>query len=134
MTFEAFDTKKTDEYAAQAKADWGDTEAYREYERKAGGRSDEENRLLGGQMMDVFTEFGRIRGSDPTSDAAQVLVKKLQGFITEHYYTCTKDILRGLGQMYAGGGDMTANIDRSGGEGTAAFAAEAIRIYCRQRP
>ena len=133
MTFEAFDTKKMDEYAAQAKANWGDTEAYREYERKSEGRSDEENRLLGGQMMDIFAEFGRLRGSDPASDAAQALAKKLQAFISEHYYTCTKDILRGLGQMYAGGGDMTANIDRSGGEGTAEFAAAAIRFYCRQR-
>ena len=58
------------------------------------------------------------------------MLKKLQGFISEHYCTCTKNILRGLGQMYAGGGDMTANIDRFGGEGTAKFAAEAIRITC----
>ena len=130
MTFEAFDVEKTDEYAAQAKARWGDTEAYREYERKTEGRSGEENRLLGGQMMDVFAEFGRIRGSDPASDAAQALVKKLQGFISEHYYTCTKDILLCLGQMDAGGGEMTANIDRCGGEGTAAFAGEAIRVFC----
>ena len=133
LAFEAFDTKKMDEYTAQAKTSWGDTEAYREYERKSEGRSDEENLLLGGQLMDIFTEFGRIRGSDPASDAAQALVKKLQGFISEHYYTCTKNILRGLGQMYAGGGDMTANIDRFCGEGTAAFAAEAIRIYCLQK-
>ena len=131
MSFETFDTKKMDEYAARAKASWGDTEAYREYERKSAGRSDKENRLLGGQMMDIFTEFGRIRGSDPASDDAQALVKKLQGFISEHYYTCTKDILRGLGQMYAGGGDMTASIDRCGGVGTAKFAAAAIRAYCR---
>ena len=131
MTIEAFDTKKLDEYAAQAKASWGDTEAYREYEQKTAGRNAEENRLLGEQMMDIFTEFGSIRGLDPASDAAQSLVKTLQGFISEHYYTCTKDILRGLGQMYAGGGDMTANIDRCGGEGTAEFAAAAIRAYCR---
>ena len=118
------------EYAAQAKASWGDTEAYREYERKSEGRRDGENRLLSRQMMDIFAEFGRIRGSDPASDAAQALVKKLQGFISEHCCTCTKDILRSLGQMYAGGGDMTANIDRFGGEGTAKFATEAFRITC----
>ncbi len=130
LTVEAFDTKKMDEYAARAKAEWGATEAYREYERRARGRSNEEERLLGGQMTDIFAEFDRLRGSNPASDTAQALVKKLQGFISEHYYTCTKDILRGLGQMYAGGGDMTANIDRFGGVGTAAFAAEAIRFYC----
>ena len=131
LSFEAFDTKKLEEYAAQAKASWGTTEAYREYERKSKGRTDEENRLLGGQMMDIFAEFGKIRGEDPASDAAQALVEKLQSFISEHYYTCTDDILRGLGQMYTGGGEMTANIDRSGGEGTAAFAAAAIEVYCK---
>ncbi len=130
MSFEAFDTRKLDEYAAQAKASWGTTEAYREYERKSESRSNEENRLLIGRMMDIFSEFGKIRTESPASDGAQALVKKLQDFISEHYYTCTNDILRGLGQMYAGGGDMTANIDRCGGEGTALFAAAAIEVYC----
>ena len=131
LRFEAFDTKKLEEYAVQANTSWGTTEAYLEYERKSEGRTDAENRLLGGQMMDIFAEFGKILAEDPASDAAQMLVKKLQGFISEHYYTCTDDILRGLGQMYVGGGEMTANIDRSGGDGTAAFAAAAIEVYCR---
>ena len=82
-------------------------------------------------MMDIFAEFGKIRTKSPASDDAQALVKRLRDFISEHYYTCTDDILRGLGEMYAGGGDMTANIDRSGGEGTAAFAASAIEAYCK---
>ena len=131
MSFEAFDTKKLDEYAAQAKARWGATAAYREYEKRSGGRSEEENRLLVGRMMDIFAEFGKIRTGSPASDDAQALVKRLRDFISEHYYTCTDDILRGLGQMYAGGGDMTTNIDRSGGEGTAVFAASAIEAYCK---
>jgi hypothetical protein len=46
-------------------------------------------------------------------------------------YTCTKEILGGLGKMYAGGGDFTINIDKIGGEGTAVFASRAIEIYCR---
>ena len=129
LEFDAFDTKKLDEYAERAKAQWGKTEAYREYERRAGGRSDEENRLLGGQLMDIFAEFGKIREEGPDCEAARELVKRLRGFIDEHYYTCTDEILRGLGRMYAAGGEMTAGIDRSGGEGTAAFAAAAIEKY-----
>ena len=62
---------------------------------------------------------------------AQVLVKKLQDFITDKMYACTNDILRSLGKMYASGGDFTRNIDRAGGEGTAQFASDAIDIYCR---
>ena len=44
----------------------------------------------------------------------------------------TDRILAGLGQMYAAGGEMTENIDRAGGNGTAEFASRAIRIYCAE--
>ena len=50
---------------------------------------------------------------------------------SQHYYTCTKEILFGLGQMYASGGEFTQNIDAYGGEGTAEFVAKAICIYCK---
>ena len=72
-----------------------------------------------------------IRHMDPASAEAQALVKKLQDYITEHMYTCTKEILSGLGKMYAGGGDFTRNIDSYGGEGTAEFASQAIELFCR---
>lgn len=129
MSFDAFDTRKFDEYAAQAKASWGTTDAYKEFEKKSAGRSREEEQVLGVQMMEIFAEFGKIRNKKPESEEAQALVKKLQNYITEHYYTCTDEILESLGQMYAGGGDMTSNIDEYAGEGTAVFANEAIEAY-----
>ena len=129
MDFSAFDTKKMDEYAAKAKETWGNTRAYQEYERKTKGRSKAEDREISRQMMDIFAEFGAIRYGDPASPEAQALVRKLQDFISAHYYTCTDQILSGLGQMYAAGGEMTGNIDCCGGEGTAVFAGQAIRSY-----
>ena len=130
MDFSAFDTKKMDEYAAQAKEAWGNTPAYQEYEQKTKGRSKAETVEAGRQMMEIFAEFGAIRNGDPSSPEARALVRKLQDFISAHYYTCTDQILSGLGQMYAAGGEMTDNIDRCGGEGTAAFASQAIRVFC----
>ena len=131
LKFGAFDTRKIDEYAAQAKASWGTTPAYKEYEEKSKGRTKEESIEIGNQMMDIFAEFGEIRDGDPAGEQAQALVKKLQDFITEHMYTCTKEILSGLGKMYAAGGDFTTNINKHGGEGTAEFAGKAIEIYCK---
>ena len=131
MNFDAFDTSKINEYAAQAKASWGKTSAYKEFEEKTKGRTKEEDQRVYQGMIDIFGEFGQIRNTDPASGEAQVLVKKLQDYITEHMYTCTKEILSGLGKMYAGGGDFTTNIDRFGGEGTAVFASKAIEIYCK---
>ena len=80
--------------------------------------------------MAIFARMGTIRTTDPATSEAQALVKELQDYITAHYYTCTKQILRGLGMMYIAGDDMTANIDAAGGAGTAQFAHEAIEVYC----
>ena len=130
LKFDAFDTRKIDEYAAQAKASWGTTPAYKEFEEKSKGRTRKEDQEIGLKMMEIFAEFGAVRDTDPASVEAQALVKKLQDYITEHFYTCTKEILSGLGRMYAGGGDFTANIDSYGGEGTAEFVHQAIEVYC----
>ena len=131
LSFDAFDRKKLDEYAAQAKASWGKTAAYKEFEEKSKDRSKEEDLKVHQGLIDIFAELGAIRETDPASEQAQALVKKLQDYITGNYYTCTKEILSGLGKMYAGGGDFTTNIDRFGGEGTAEFAHRAIEIYCK---
>ena len=131
LTFDAFDTRKLDEYAAQAKASWGTTPAYKEFEEKSKSRTKEDNLKIHQGMIDIFREFGAIRTADPVSDEAQAMVKKLQDYITENLYTCTREILGGLGKMYGGGGDFTKNIDSIGGEGTADFASRAIEIYCK---
>lgn len=131
LDFSAFDTSKIDEYAAQVKETWGQTEAYKEYEKKSQNRTRVEEQVLGERMMKLFEEFGQMKEEDPSSEKAQAQVKKLQDYITDHYYTCTKEILQSLGQMYSGGGSMTENIDKAGGAGTAEFADRAIQIYCK---
>ena len=147
LKFDAFDTRKIDEYAAQAKAAWGTTPAYKEFEQKSKGRTREDDQNIAQGLMDIFAEFGAIRGAkagtlkgaeleaikgaDPASAEAQALVKKLQDYITQHFYNCTKEILSGLGKMYAGGGDFTKNIDSYGGEGTAEFVNQAIEVFCK---
>ena len=132
MDFSAFDTSKIDEYAAEAKAKWGKTDAYAEYEKKSEGRSKDEEQDLGKGLMAILAAFGSLKQKGASAPEVQEQVKKLQAYITEHYYTCTKQILAGLGQMYAAGGEFTENIDAAGGKGTAAFAAEAIGVYCKQ--
>lgn len=128
MDFSSFDTEKIDRYAREAKEKWGKTEAYKEFESKTAGK---DMASAGDALMDIFREFGEIRHRSPASQEAQALVKKLQDFITANYYTCTKQILFGLGQMYAAPGQMNENIDKAGGNGTGAFAKDAIEIYCK---
>lgn len=130
MDFTAFDTKKIDEYAQQAREQWGATPAYREFEEKNANRTLSEIKATGDRLMALITAFGDWRGTDPAAPQVQSQVKALQDFITEHYYHCTDEILSSLGKMYAGGGEFTANINAAGGEGTAEFVHRAIEIFC----
>lgn len=130
MNFKEFDMKKIDDYAAQAKALYGKTDAYQEFEKKSAGRSKEQENALGDRLMGLFVRLGGMKDMDPGCAEVQAWVKELQTFISTHYYNCTTPILMSLAQSYAGGGSMNENIDNAGGSGTGAFALEAIRIYC----
>lgn len=132
MDFSAFDAKKMDEYAAQAKASWGQTEAYKEFEQKNKDKSKTQQYQEGVLMMKIFEDFGTMLDLDPSDEKVQAKVRELQDYITDHFYTCSKEILSGLGKMYAGGGSMTENIDKAGGIGTAEFACKAIQVYCEK--
>ena len=81
--------------------------------------------------MLIFVEFGEMKQKEPTNEEVQLQVKKLQDYISEHFYKCSNEILMELGQMYASGGEFTENIDKAAGAGTAVFTAKAIEVYCR---
>ena len=113
MNFSAFDTQKMERYAAEAKKQWQNTSAYQAFAEKSKGRSKEAEEALGRGLMMIFEDFGRCRDVDPALSDAQALVKRLQGYITENYYPCTKEILNSLGEMYAAGGEFTENINKA---------------------
>lgn len=129
MDFSAFDTSKMTAYAKQAKEQWGRTSQYQEFEKKSQGRTKEEEQAVMKGFVKLFAEFGQMKESDPGAEQAQTQVKKLQDYISEYFYKCSDEVLFSLSQMYVGG-EFTVNIDKMGGEGTAEFASEAIRIYC----
>ena len=131
LKFKNWDPKKIDEYSAQAETLYGKTEAWKEYSEKAKGRSKGQEQALGDGIMELFTKLGTMKELSPEAPEVQTWVKELQSYITEHFYNCTPQILQGLGEMYAGGGSMTENIDAAGGKGTGEFARDAIRIYCK---
>ncbi len=130
MDFSAFDKTSINEYARQVKEKWGHTQAFSEFQQKHSLRTDEAEAALGKGLMEIFTRIGQIRRESPESPSAQALIRELQSYITAHYYNCTNQILMGLGQMYAVGGEFTDNIDSAGGSGTAEFACAAIQAYC----
>ena len=132
LNFSAFDKTKLESYAEEAKQKWGSTPAFEEYEKKSANRTDEKSLSLTEGMMGIFAEFGKVTFLSPEGPEAQQLVKKLQAFITENYYTCTDEILASLGQMYSADSRFAENIDNFGGKGTADFASKAIAFYCKK--
>ncbi len=120
------------QYAKEAKEKWGSTSAYKESEEKTKGYTKEMWSEANDGMNALMAQFAKCRadGNASEGNAAQALVKKWQDYITEHFYTCTKEILAGLGEMYIADERFRASIDRHG-EGTAVFMHDAIKAYCR---
>ena len=120
-------------YEPEARSRWGVTDAYREHEQKTRNYTKEKWAEANDGLMAIFAEFAVCKnsGASADSDEAQALVAKLQAHITANYYTCTDEILAGLGKMYVADERFKKNIDKYG-EGTAEFAAEAIEAYCRK--
>ncbi len=129
----AFQNNEFNKYKAEAQEKWGKTDAYQEQAQKTKDYSQETWQNVNEGLEAVFAEFAACMGSGETAEsaAAQAIAKKLQDYITANYYTCTKQILAGLGQMYVLDARFQANIDKHG-QGTAAFASQAIAAYCRQ--
>lgn len=129
LNFSGLDTRKIDQYAAQARETYGTTEAYKEYEQRFLSQDASAQAMTSQNFMALIARFGAHLGEDPASPDVQALVGQLQEFISEHFYTCTDQILASFANLYDGDGRFTRNIDEAGGPGTAHLAAEAIRIY-----
>ena len=119
------------DYKTETRSRWGATAAYREHEQKTKNYPKEKWAESNDGLMAIFAEFAACKNSGASADSAeaQSLVAKLQAHITENYYTCTNEILAGLGKMYGADERFKKNIDKYG-EGTAEFASTAIEAYC----
>ena len=125
---------KAIDYKNEVRERYGNTDAYREHEQKTKNYSTEKWAEANDGMMAIFAEFAVCKNSGASADSgeAQALVAKLQTHITANYYTCTDEILAGIGKMYICDERFKKNIDKHG-EGTAEFAAEGIRIYVEKK-
>lgn len=132
-----FDNNKSDavskQYSDEVKERWGNTDAYKESQAKTAGYSADKWRDVNEGLNAVFAEFANAlkSGAPPERKDVQQFVEKLRQYITDNFYTCTPEILAGLGQMYVSDERFKTNIDQNG-NGTAEFICEAIKIYCEQ--
>lgn len=137
ITMSAFDNSDYEtarkQYETEAKQRWGETAAYKEHAEKTANYTKEQWQNINDGLMTVLAKFAACMkdGHTPVSDEAQALVKELQNYITENYYTCTNEILAGLGQMYVADERFKNNIDQHA-PGTAEFISQSIATYCKK--
>ena len=119
-------------YDIEVKDRFGGTDTYQEYKKKTANYTRDKWQTVNDGLMTIFAKFAECKqnGNTADSDEAQSLVKELQAYITENYYTCTKEILAGLGQMYVADERFKANIDKNG-EGTAEFISQVIENHIK---
>ena len=120
-------------YETEARERYGNTAAYKEHKQKTENYTKEKWAKVNDGLMAIFAELAACKenGASADSSEAQALVAKLQAHITENYYTCTDEILAGLGKMYVADERFKKNIDKYG-EGTAEFTANAIAVYTKK--
>ena len=118
-------------YEKEVKEKWGNTDVYKESQEKTAGYTESKWNNVTDGLMAVFGEFAEIMnsGAAADSDEAKATAEKLQAYITENFYTCTKEILSGLGEMYVCDERFRENIDKYG-YGTAEYARDALKNYC----
>lgn len=133
MSFKEFDMNEIEEnkkkYAKEVKERWGTSKAYEESEKKTSSYNKEKWGDINQETSEIFKGFAELRNSDPESEEVQELVRRWQKYITDNFYTCTNEILSGLGLMYVEDERFKENLDKNG-EGTAKLMEEAIKIYC----
>lgn len=130
MSFNAFDKTEMEQYEQEVRERWGGTKEYAQYEQKTKGKTEKGIQEMADKLLALFAEIGQLREFSPAQKEVQVKIRELQTFITENYYSCTDEILRGLSQMYVMDERMKRNIDHAGGDGTAEFVKQAVEIYC----
>ena len=129
----AFDHSEFDKYKEEVQEKWGKTAAYQEHVERTRDYSQQKWNNLSDGMNQIMSEFACCVNRNLKPDACEVqnLVEKLQNYISENFYRCTKEILAGLGQMYVTDERFKSNIDKHA-SGTAAFICAAIEVYCRK--
>lgn len=114
-----------DAFAAEAKARWGDTKAWRESSRRMENDTQQKREVRTEEMNGIFRRFAALTGEAPDSPEVQAALTDWQAFITDNYYRCTDEILAGLGKLYLADQRFRKTLDRFG-PGTAWLMSDAI--------
>lgn len=126
MNFDVYNKTELEQLQAEAKEKWGQTAAYKEFAQK---HASDDFAQISQEMAKIMVQFGQLKTQNVSDESVQMCVKRLQDYISQNFYTCTNEILAGLGQMYQSDDRFSQSIDKAGGAGTSEFVSQAIAYY-----
>lgn len=119
-------TEKREEYAKEAMERWGNTDAYRESQKRTAHYTKEDWAAVQEEMDAVFKGFAALVGKDPVGAEVRAQVLKWRSLMSQRFYHCTDEMLIGIGEMYLADERFQKTLDAYG-EGTAKLMSEAMR-------
>lgn len=122
--FEGFDPSQ---YEEEVKQRWGNTEAYKESQRRTRRYGKAEWDQIQGDWQAIYAELATLMkaGTPVTDPAVQALVDKHRAHIDRWFYPCSVEMHKGLGQMYVADARFAANLDKVA-PGFAQYLSDAI--------
>jgi DNA-binding transcriptional MerR regulator len=125
--FEVFGDKDPEQYAEEAEARWGDTEAYAESQRRAATYTKEDWKRIQAEVDDWGRRYAALvaAGEQPSGEAAMDLAEEHRQHISSYYFEVPYEMHRCFGEMYVSDERFKAFYDAMG-PGVAEHLRDAI--------
>jgi DNA-binding transcriptional MerR regulator len=110
---EVFGEFQPEDYAEEAEQRWGETEPYKESNRRASNYTKEDWQQLKAEEEEVRTRLAAAfeAGLPPDSDEAMAAVEAHRRHISRWFYECGYEMHRGLTEMYVSDERFRSNYD-----------------------
>ena len=133
--FEVFGDLDPTEHAAEAADRWGDTDAYRQSQRRTSRYTKADWQQMKAENAVVLATLVQAyrSGAPATSDAAMDAAEAHRQSITKWFYDCSPAIHRGLAQMYIADPRFTAHYEEQA-EGLAQFVHDCVTANADRSP
>ncbi|MFE1753851.1 MerR family transcriptional regulator [Streptomyces anandii] len=111
--FEVFGDSDPEQYADEVRERWGNTEAYRQSQRRTASYTKEDWQRLNARQDDIHRRMAALleSGAPAGSEAAMDVAEEHRRFIGDSYYDCGHQMHTCLGEMYVADERFTAMYD-----------------------
>ena len=126
--FELFGDFDPEEHAEEAEQRWGDSEAYRQSQRRVSSYTKEDWQKIKAEAEEITARLAELfkAGAAPQSEEAMAAVEAHRQHISRWYYDCTPEIHVGLGEMYVSDERFRENYEAHA-PGLSEFIRDAAR-------